>query len=369
MKRNTVLLMLLSVVTLAGLLFKARPDELAEELADASPTYLILAVIVYIFTIFLKMARWHLLLHCTGNRVRFRKTALFFLMGLSVNSVTPGGVSGEPVRLYFLNRERGVSVGQGMATIFAERFMDITVLISFALFSLLFIFPLLSPHDFYQLLIPVVLVALLLFMVADSVVHPSFMDRLTGFSMRVLHRLFPGKSHGEKLCGMMKMFQMGVQDIAASGKRGVMFFALSYLIWLLSTLRIYILLLAMDVEVSIFAVFLTSSITYIFGVILPGGTGNIAAIAGVFSAVGVDFDTATAVGVLEVATSLLISVPAGLGAMAATGVRIEKQTSGTVEKGKNEEEEMPGNGDAEGEMQNGLNLPEEGGISELEPDP
>ena len=323
MKRNATLLVALSVITIAGLIIKANPVELADELSEASPTYLMLAVGVYILTTLLKMTRWHLLLKCTGNRIKFTKTSLFFLMGLSLNSVMPGGISGEPVRLYFLKKEKGVSVGQGIATIFAERFMDITVLISFALFSLLFIFPLMSHNDFYHLLFPVLFVALLLFFVAYSIHSPTFMDRMLNFFLRAFNTLLPIKTARAKMEGMVKMFRMGIRDIAASGKEGTLFFALSYIIWLLSTLRIYILLRAIDIEVSIFAVFLTSSITYIFGVLLPGGAGNIVAIAGVFSAVGVSFDTAAAVGVLEVATSLFISVPTGLVSMAITGLKIE----------------------------------------------
>ena len=123
MKRNTMILISLSILTLVGLVLKADPDELGEQLSGAKPLFIAAAVIVYLATTFLKMLRWHLLLRSTGYHFRLKKTALFFLMGLSINSVTPGGVSGEPVRVYFLKRGAEVEVGHGIATIFAERFM------------------------------------------------------------------------------------------------------------------------------------------------------------------------------------------------------------------------------------------------------
>jgi len=336
MKKNTSILILLSVVTLIGLILKANPKELGEKLSEANPLYIFLAIIIYLLTIFLKMARWHLLLKSTGYHFKLRKSGLFFLMGLSINSVTPGGVSGEPVRLYFLRRQGDVPVGHGIATIFAERFMDITVLISFAVLSLLFLFPLLTQSDLIQLLLPLTLVSALLVFVAYTVTHPLFLNKLTNWMLGIL-RKFKGKSSlEEKIEDWLLKFKSGIQELASSKKHGTFYFLLSYVIWTLSTFRIYLLLLAMDVEVSLFAVFLTSSITYIFGVILPGGTGNIAAIAAVFTAVGVDFEIATAVGVLEVATSLLFSVPAGMAAMTITGIQIER---GSAKEADNEGQE------------------------------
>ena len=324
MKKNTKILVPLSIITFIGLLLKANPKELGDELSKASVEFIALAIGVYLFTIFLKMLRWHLFLKSTGNHFPMKRTALFFLIGLSVNSVTPGGVSGEPVRVYFIKKEGRVPVGDGIATIFAERFMDITVLISFALFSLIFLFPLLAQHDFIQLMVPILLASALLVFVGYTITHPAFLDRITGWLLGIVRRFRGRPALEEKIEGLVMSFRRGIQELSGSKKHGAFFFLLSYFIWSCSTLRIYILLKAMDVEVSLFAVFLTSSITYIFGVILPGGAGNIAAITGVFSAVGVDFEVAAAVGVLEVATSLLFSVPAGLGAMAVTGVQIER---------------------------------------------
>lgn len=332
-----MILILLSILTLVGLFYKANPEAVGDELTDVNLYLVVLAIIVYIITTFFKMLRWHLLLKSIGSHFPLRKTALFFLMGLSINSVTPGGVSGEPVRVYFIKKEGDVPVGDGIATIFAERFMDITVLVSFALLSLIFIFPVLNQHDLIQLLGPIGLVCALLIFVGYTVTHEEFLERIIGWVLRIAHRIKYIPELEEKLNGMMGNFRRGIQEITGSRKEGLTFFFISYLIWGLSTLRIWILLQAMDIEVSLYAVLLTSSITYIFGVILPGGTGNIAAIAAVFSAVGVDIDAATAVGVLEVATSLFLSVPAGLLAMTVTGIQIER--GDRKEKMKKEKEE------------------------------
>lgn len=328
MKRNTFILITLSILTVVGLVLKAKPDELGEEISGADPLLIVVAILVYFVTTFLKMLRWHLLLRSTGYHFKLKKTALFFLMGLSINSVTPGGVSGEPVRVYFLRREADVPVGHGIATIFAERFMDITVLVSFALFAIAFLIPLLSQGDIIELVVPLALVSALLIFVAYTVTHPEFLDRMVAWAFSILRRFRKFSSFEVKLEDWILKFKSGIVELASSKQHGVLFFVITYVIWTLSTLRIYILLLALNVEVSLFAVFLTSSITYIFGVILPGGSGNIAAITAVFSAVGVDPAAATAVGVLEVATSLLFSVPAGTAAMAICGIQIERGEKG-----------------------------------------
>lgn len=348
MKRNTLILIVLSFLTLAGLIVKARPGDLREEMTQADLWFVALAILVYFLTTFMKMLRWHLLLRSTGYRSGFRATGLFFLMGLSVNSVTPGGVSGEPIRLYFLRRSADVQVGHGMATIFAERFMDITVLVSFALFSVVFILPLLEEGEVIQLMIPMGIVCSLLLFVGYTVTHPELFDRITGVGFRLLHRF--GRFHNleARLRDWTEKFKSGILSLSRSRRGGVFYFLLSYLIWGLSTLRIYLLLHAMDVEVSLFAVFLTSSVTYLFGVILPGGTGNIAAIAAVFTAVGVDPTLAVAVGVLEVGTSLVFSVPAGAAAMTLCGVRIERDGKEQRVSGQCREDERVGPAGTEG---------------------
>ncbi len=372
MKKNTLILISLSIATLVGLVLKAHPEELGEELSGANPLWLVAAVFIYFITTFFKMLRWHLLLKSTGYHFKLKKTALFFLMGLSINSVTPGGVSGEPVRVYFLRREAEVPVGHGIATIFAERFMDITVLITFAIFSILFLLPQLAQDDIVQLMVPLALVTALLAFVGYTVTHPDFLDTLVNWMFRILRKFRKHSSIEQKLEDWVLKFKSGILELASSKKHGAFFFVLTFVIWTFSTFRIYLLLLAMDVDVSLFAVFLASSITYIFGVILPGGTGNIAAIAAVFSAVGIDPEVAIAVGVLEVATSLLFSVPGGMGAMTICGIQIERgakgdkviQTSPDEEKetGENVERDMGREAELLSES-NGGHQDSDGGVS------
>jgi hypothetical protein len=60
------------------------------------------------------------------------------------------------------------------------------------------------------------------------------------------------------------------------------------------------------------AVVIASSLALTVQVFLPAGSGNVVAIADIFAGLGVTLATATAAGLLSVATSIWISVPIAL---------------------------------------------------------
>ena len=74
-------------------------------------------------------------------------------------------------------------------------------------------------------------------------------------------------------------------------------------------------------------VVIVSSIATMFGVVLPWGAGNIAAITAVFTTVGISLENATAVGILDVLTSVWIMVPCGIIAMLLTGIKSHLDTN------------------------------------------
>jgi hypothetical protein len=75
-------------------------------------------------------------------------------------------------------------------------------------------------------------------------------------------------------------------------------------------------------QVSLGAVFIAASIANILGIVLPLGSGNIFGIGAVFIAVGMDPTNASLGGFLHAATSIWISIPLGVIAMIATGVKV-----------------------------------------------
>jgi uncharacterized membrane protein YbhN (UPF0104 family) len=89
-------------------------------------------------------------------------------------------------------------------------------------------------------------------------------------------------------------------------------------VWALEYARLTMIIAALGVLAPLPAVVIASALSLTLQMFLPGGSGNVAAIAQIFSGLGVSLATATAAGLLSVATSIWISVPVALAVLAFT---------------------------------------------------
>ena len=99
---------------------------LGATLASVSPGWILASIGIYFVGIWLRAARWRLLMapfaHVGTGRL-FRT----ILIGLAVNNVVPLRL-GEIVRTYLLRRSDGVPIASSLATILIERLLDLFVL-------------------------------------------------------------------------------------------------------------------------------------------------------------------------------------------------------------------------------------------------
>jgi uncharacterized protein (TIRG00374 family) len=90
-------------------------------------------------------------------------------------------------------------------------------------------------------------------------------------------------------------------------------------IWGLEFARLGLIMASLGASASLSAVVIASTLAITFQVFLPAGSGNVVVIADVFAQLGIPLATATAAGLLSVATSIWISVPIALIAIALYG--------------------------------------------------
>ena len=120
----------LAFVTLIGLIYAIEPDKILDAMSEIEYSLLILAVILYLINTVIKAMRWRLIVSSTGTDLGYVEAFRLFLCGLAVNNTTPGGVSGEPLRVMLLRYKKGTPTGEGLSTIFSERLIDLTVEVS-----------------------------------------------------------------------------------------------------------------------------------------------------------------------------------------------------------------------------------------------
>ena len=115
-----------------------QPGDIRQALANAKPSYIVLAVFVIIGTILTKTWRWQLLIINNGRSqkkdephpVHPNFTTLFWplILGQFINAISPIRV-GDLARVVALERESGIDKIQALGTLVVEKTLDIIVLV------------------------------------------------------------------------------------------------------------------------------------------------------------------------------------------------------------------------------------------------
>ena len=339
LKKRVIISIIVSIAIILALLWLANPTELWVSITKTNINLILLVLVLYFINLLTKSYRWYLLVNSTGIKVPYLKILPYFLIGLALNNVTIGKLGGEPVRAYLLTKGANVSVGQGIASIFTEKILDIVVITTIAIIGVIFILPLL-PYDAARnliiiLIIVVFLIISLLVIVSKSKLMNKTVDKTVSFALKISKSDLT-KRFTNALTGFTDKFKFGTREILKAKKTTGACIFLTVIIWINEALRLFIILLALPEteKASLGAVFIASSIANILSLIIPLGAGNILGIETVLLAVGLDPATAAAASILQVATSLWISVPFGAVAMLAIGFKLSDsmKTNGNVKK-------------------------------------
>lgn len=311
------------------MMWLADPRELGDSFRRSNLYYILLVILLYFINVITKAVRWYLLVNSSGMYITFSKTFPFYIIALAFNNLTPGKIGGEPVRAYLLKKEANVPIGQGIASIFAEKYMDLIVITTMAVIGAIFIIPLLPQQQAKILVIILILVIAGLIALLIIVSHSTILKKTVDGSVNLAKKVSNGDSINRlsfALVGFTEKFRFGMGKILKARNTAIVCIILTVIIWINEALRLFIILLALpDIEgVSIGAVFIASSIANILGIALPLGSGNILGIIPVFMAVGMESGDAGSASFMHVATSIWISVPLGVIAMLLTGFKTSK---------------------------------------------
>ncbi|TET90483.1 MAG: flippase-like domain-containing protein [Methanomassiliicoccales archaeon] len=338
---RTVAVGILSIVLLVGMLWLADPRKLLEILSGANLGIIGLVLLLYFTNVLTKGLRWYFLLRSSDQRISFRTALSFVVVGLSVNSVTPGRIAGEPVKAYMLKEKTGLPFGSGLATVFTEKVMDLFVLATFAGVGLVLIVSLLPLTGGLILAVFIVLVILLLVTLVYLALHLSALDTLANWFVKIASKIGrkPLPKWEKAVSGTINSFSDGFRSILGSRRVAATTFSLTVIIWLNEAFRVFLIMFALAAGLVPFVgfVLVATSLASLLGSFAPGGTFNVALIAMVFNASGVSISLATTAGLLMTFTSIWILVPLGIAIVirnAGKARRVEEKKRLPVEVAK-----------------------------------
>jgi len=131
------------------LLNKISFDDLSLLLETLDPTFILLALAVFLTSNLLGSLQWHTLLVSSGVRVSFHQTIRFYFVGLFFNNFLPANIGGDAVKVYDVSR-MGSSVYQVIAVTLLDRIIGIFSLCFLASISVLFLMEI-APFDMLRL--------------------------------------------------------------------------------------------------------------------------------------------------------------------------------------------------------------------------
>lgn len=116
--------------------------EILGTLREARLRYVILAVSVYLLSVYLFAVRWQQVLSCVGYDLKATSLVPIYFGAVFVNNVTPGGnmAGGESLRILWANKRFGISYTNAFKTIFFERLVE-AIPIALLLVYILYSFP------------------------------------------------------------------------------------------------------------------------------------------------------------------------------------------------------------------------------------
>lgn len=336
-RRTTfVAMLLLAAVVLAALVLWGDPEAIARELAKADLRIIGLVVALYLGNTVLKITRWYVLLREEEHPAPFTKVGLYFLIGLAVNNSLPSHVAGEPVRAYLLKKGHDYPMGRAMASIFLEKTIDTIVTILIALAGVLLLIGVLQEDFVRMLLLSTGAIALLMGILILFVAYPAGPRRLARWVFAKLRGRWDAARVAKYegiVDGFLGTFEDGTRSISHDRSRAALATGLTVVIWLNEALRLWLVFLALGHNFSAELMLIAVTISSFAALLVPIGAGNSATIAVICGLAGIDAGVAASASLLHIMTSIWISVPLGLGAMAYEGVTVEELTKGADTSG------------------------------------
>lgn len=339
MDRKTILLLGVSILILAIMLWFVGIDQVIAALKVANLGIIALAILTQVFTYFLYTLRWQILNRLADMDISIKKLLPIVLVGLAVNNITPSGRGGgEPVRAYILSKEKDeYHFEDTLATVVADRALDtfpFVVLAAITIASMTLFFKL----DLWLLIVmvlAVIAIVAILIVLIYMCINPGFGSKVDGWIIGLVRRFY--KKNSEKLENQIHDAIFGFQDtmkLLISNKKGLVYtLTLSFIIWIFEIFRVYLVFLAFGANVNPIIIGEVFIVACLVGMIplLPGGLGAVDGLMILFySAAGVSASVSAAATVIERLISFWMATIIGMILMPYYGSSVlDKISSGS----------------------------------------
>ncbi|PAV13163.1 hypothetical protein ASJ81_18580 [Methanosarcina spelaei] len=231
-------------------------EEILGTLRETKLRYVFLAISVYLLSVYLFSVRWQQVLFCIGYNLKVTSLVPIYFGEVFVNNITPGGnmAAGESFRILWANKLFGISYGNAFKTVFFERLVEAIPVFLLSIY-ILYAFPSLEIRflpSIDKLTLKSVHLFFLVFLAAGIAIW-FFRAKLTSFFRNVQKN--------------WEIFKQAFIPV----------FLLSCAVWTLDVVRLKLVALALNIDLSLSLIVTISILTFILGALplTPGGLGII----------------------------------------------------------------------------------------------
>jgi glycosyltransferase 2 family protein len=281
-KYKTVLLMLVGLGVLALMVLIIGPGQIESAFAMANLWYLGLAVIIQLAIYGLWTERWAITTYSLDIPIKRRHLLPMLLVGLAINNITPSGRGGgEPVRAYILAKYSQCPTENAFATVIADRGLDTFPFIALAIITIItaVLYINLPQWMVFALVICLIVLIIVFLLALYMSVNREFGDRAIKWFLKILKKI-SSKMHDrieQRAIAAVEGFQDSMKIMIKDRKVLLYGIPLSFIIWGLEILRVYVVFLALNINAPLEIIAAVFVISTLIGMIplLPGGLGAV----------------------------------------------------------------------------------------------
>ena len=280
------------------------------------------AAIIMVWTL-----RWKMILDVVDTAPKFSTLLMMLLASLFGNNVTPSAAGGEPLRAYLLREVEGTPFEIGFATSTADRVFEFLPFVLISIIAALFLLSWDIPPVTRIFVIAMIIVSLFIF---GILIYAGFRKEITQrivisiaksiypTALRLTKKDITFNEIREKIIFYINRFSTGFVTALQDRNVFMVAFILSFAMWGLDMLRMYVCFGALGVYPPVLALVIIYTIGILISLLplLPGAWGiREATLIGLFAVVGVSADVVMAASLIDRLASYII--PTILGALAA----------------------------------------------------
>ena len=325
MKYKSAILLTIGIIIMVIMLYFIGIDDVIDALKIANFSYILLAIFVQVLTYYLLALRWNVINKIANINVSIKSILPMIMVGLTINNITPSGRSGgEPVRALILSKHAKKPYEETFATVITDRALDMFpfLILSILAAASIFLYFDLSNLNSGNLILAIIIISVVVVTLASILliymsINEKFGEKATRWIVRLVNRFYKKdpESLEKKVMKAISGFQKTMKRMLSDRK--ILYHALpiSFLIWVLEILRVYIIFLALGANVSpilIGEVFIVASLIGMIP-LLPGGLGAVEGVMiSFYSLAGITLSVSTAATLIERLISFWMTTTIGL---------------------------------------------------------